>query len=214
MLAFLTTDAAVSRTALQACLSAAVDRSFNRISVDGDQSTNDTVLMLANGKAGNSELNTGHPEWPVFEQALRQVTRELALAIVKDGEGATRLVRVTVKGARSVEDAEQACRTIANSLLVKTSWNGGDPNWGRVLAAVGRSGADVDPDRVEVMYDDVRAVADGVAAAGSSLAALEAVLQKDTFTLTVDLHLGDESESVYSCDCSEEYVRINAAYMT
>ena len=137
MLAFITTDAAVDQRSLQDCLRHAVDHSFNRIIVDGDESTNDTVLMLANGMAGNELLHKKHREWKKFCHAVDTVTRELALKIVKDGEGATKFVTVTVAGAASRHDARTVARAIAKSPLVKTAWNGGDPNWGRILAPLG-----------------------------------------------------------------------------
>ena len=214
MLAFLTTDAAVDASALQRCLSAAVDKGFNRITVDGDQSTNDTVLLLANGAAGNPALNERHPDWPAFAAAVEEVTLALAQKIVKDGEGATKFVTVTVKGAASAGDARKAARAIANSLLVKTSWFGGDPNWGRVIAAVGYSGAAVEQDQVEIAYDDLCVVRNGRAASGSSLKDLEAVLKRPAFELSVDLHLGTAADTVYTCDCSYDYVKINSEYLT
>jgi glutamate N-acetyltransferase/amino-acid N-acetyltransferase len=214
MLVFLTTDAVVGRPALQACLRDAVAQSFNRITVDGDESTNDTVLLMANGAAGNRPLRPGHKDWPVFVAALQKLTRELAAMIVKDGEGATKFVTVTVKGARTGADADRAARAVANSLLVKTSWFGMDPNWGRVIAAVGYSGAAVRGDKVGIDFEGVPAVRCGCAAPGFSLEQLEAILQLPAFEIVVDLHLGRGCATVYTCDCSEEYVRINASYLT
>jgi len=212
LLAFLTTDAAVEPAALQEALADAVAGSFNRITVDGDQSTNDTVLLLANGAAGNPAPARGSA-WKTFCGALNQVTRDLAMAMVRDGEGATRFVTVTVRGARSDRDARRACRAICDSLLVKTSWFGGDPNWGRVVAAVGYSGAEMAPDRVDVWYDDVQAVRNG-RGAGTDLSRLEEVLRRKAFAVAVDLHLGSGEDTAYTCDCSAEYVRINSEYMT
>ncbi len=214
MLAFLTTDAAVEPAALQALVREAAAVSFNAISVDGDQSTNDTFLCLANGAAGTTPLAPGHADWARFAAAFTEVARRLACMIVQDGEGATCFVTVTVRGAASDADARLAARAVANSLLVKTSWFGGDPNWGRVVAAVGYSGAAVDETRVDVAYDDCVAVRGGCKAADTALADLEAVLRRKTFTVTVDLHLGEHAATVYSCDCSEDYVKINAEYMT
>jgi glutamate N-acetyltransferase/amino-acid N-acetyltransferase len=214
MLAFLTTDADVAPDALQGCLSAAVLRSFNRITVDGDQSTNDTVLFMANGASGAPRLTREHADWPAFAGAVEQVCRELALKIVRDGEGATRFVTVQVRGAASAEDARKAARAVANSLLVKTSWFGGDPNWGRVIAAVGYSGAAVDPDKVDIAYDEVRAVSGGCAAPGSRLQDLEGVLARKEFAIDVCLNLGEGADTVYTCDCSQEYVKINSEYLT
>ena len=212
MLAFLTTDAAVAAGDLQGCLGEAVNTSFNRITVDGDMSTNDTVLFMANGGAGVT-LGPDDPAWPAFGEAVAEVTRRLALMIVKDGEGATKVVTVTVRGAASDADAGAVARAIGRSLLVKTSWFGGDPNWGRVLAATGYAGVAIDPEHVDIFYDDVCAARDGMAA-GTDLAALEAVMAREAFGVAVDLHMGDGTDTVYSCDCSEEYVRINSEYMT
>lgn len=214
MLAFMTTDAAVESKALQKCLSDAAKKSFNRITIDGDQSTNDTLILLANGVAGNIVLNESHPEWKVFVDAVNDVALQLALKIVRDGEGATKFVTVTVRGAVSDDDATKACRAIANSLLVKTSWFGQDPNWGRIVDAVGYSGADVNECSVDIYYDDICAVRNGCVAGDSALRDLEEVLRKSEFTITVDLRIGSGSDTVYTCDCSEEYVKINSEYTT
>jgi len=214
MLAFLTTDAPVEAQGLQAAVKRAVDAGFNRISVDGDRSTNDTVLAIANGASGGEVLSPGHTGWPVFCSALEDVSRRLAFEIVRDGEGATRFVTVSVAGAASHADADRAARAVANSLLVKTSWYGGDPNWGRVIDAVGYSGADVDESRVEIAYDGVCAVLGGTAAPGVTQEDLGRVIRRRAFAVEINLHLGNGEAVVYTCDCSEEYVRINSAYMT
>ena len=208
MLAFVLTDAKVDRAALQRALQAAVNRSFNRISVDGDQSTNDTVLLLANGCADNATLQPGHPDWPTFVAALEGVTFRLAMAMVRDGEGAQKFVTVTVQGARSAADAEAAVRAVANSFLVKTSWAGTYPNWGRLMDALGYSAAKVNESRVDIRYDRLLAVKNGLKA-GASIARLARVVAKKEFTITMDLHLGPHTATVYTCDCTEEYVRIN-----
>jgi glutamate N-acetyltransferase/amino-acid N-acetyltransferase len=214
MLSFITTDADVDADSLQECLAEAVNASFNRISIDGDQSCNDTVLLMANGASGASRLDRTHSSWGIFTDAVKKLALELAQMIVKDGEGATKFVTVTVKGAASVEDAEKAARCISNSLLVKTSWYGCDPNWGRVIDAAGYSGADLQEELVDIWYDELCSVKQGCVAEGTDLADLEAVLRKDDFTLTVDLNLGGSESTVYTCDCSEEYVRINSEYTT
>jgi glutamate N-acetyltransferase / amino-acid N-acetyltransferase len=208
MLAFLLTDAAVDRRALQKALKAAVDQSFNRISVDADQSTNDTVLLLANGAAGNAALQPGHPDWPAFTAALQGLTFRLAMDMVRDGEGAQKLVTVSVQGARTAADAEAAARSVANSFLVKTSWVGTYPNWGRVMDALGYSPAKVDETKVEIFYDKLRAVQNGLKA-GAAIERLSQIVAKKAFTLTIDLHLGRHAATVYSCDCTEDYVKIN-----
>lgn len=214
MLGFLTTDAAVRQSDMQALLKAAAERSFNRITVDGDQSTNDTLLLLANGAAGNAVLHRGHKSWVIFEEAVMTVTRELAMMIVRDGEGATKFVTVTVSGAKNDSDARKASRAVAQSLLVKTSWFGCDPNWGRVIAAVGYSGAAVDQDKVDISYDGFRAVRGGVKANDFSLKDLERVLRQPSFSIDVNLHIGRGTDTIYTCDCSDGYVKINAEYMT
>jgi len=214
MLCMVTTDAAVAGEHLQQCVSAAVDASFNKITVDGDQSTNDTVLVLANGAAGTPPLTPQDEGWQAFTEAVVFVMTQLATAIVRDGEGATRFVTVTVRGAAGDEDAGCAARSVANSLLCKTSWFGGDPNWGRVIAAVGYAGVEFDADRVDIAFDDVPAVRAGMLAEGVELSALEEVYAKPSFTITIDLHAGTGADTVYTCDCSYDYVKINAEYMT
>ena len=208
MLAFLLTDAQVDRRALQKALKAAVDQSFNRISVDADQSTNDTVLLLANGRAGNAALKPGHPDWPSFVAALEGVTFRLAMAMVRDGEGAQKLVTVRVQGARTPADAEAAVRSVANSFLVKTSWVGSYPNWGRIMDALGYSPAKVDENKVEIHYGKLLAVKNGLKA-GASIEQLSKIAARKEFSITIDLHLGRHAATVYSCDCTEEYVKIN-----
>jgi glutamate N-acetyltransferase/amino-acid N-acetyltransferase len=214
MLAFITTDAAVDQRALQLELVHAVDISFNRIVVDGDESTNDTVLLLANGAAGNNLLDRKHHDWRKFCHALEYVARELALMVVKDGEGATKFVTVTVTGAPSRSDARACARAIAKSPLVKTAWNGGDPNWGRIMAALGYSGARIEEGRVDISFNDIPAVQGGKAAESFSLSELAKVYALKEFSIKVDLHLGKSEITIYTCDLSKEYVAINAEYMT
>jgi glutamate N-acetyltransferase / amino-acid N-acetyltransferase len=208
MLAFLLTDARINRRAMQKALKAAVDKSFNRISVDADQSTNDTVLLLANGCAGNTPLKPGHPDWSAFIAALEGVTFRLAMEMVRDGEGAQKLVAVRVQGARTAADAEAAARSVANSFLVKTSWVGTYPNWGRIMDALGYSPAKVDENKVEIHYDHLLAVRHGLKA-GASIERLSRIVAKKEFAITLNLHLGRHAATVYSCDCTEEYVKIN-----
>ena len=214
MIAILTTDAEILPTQLHECLSCAVAESFNRISVDGDQSSNDTVLCLANGKAGNAALTEEHPDWGLFWSGMCAVCRHLAMAIVRDGEGATKFVTVRVIGAVSAADARRAARAVGNSLLVKTAWYGSDPNWGRIIDAVGYSGADIRQERIDIRYDDVYAVRNGFANPETSESELKAVLARDEFTVGIDLNMGDASDVLFTCDCSEEYVRFNSEYTT
>lgn len=214
MLAFLTTDAAVDSADLQACLISAVNKSFNRVSVDGDQSTNDTVLLLANGCSGSVVLDETHPEWIKFSTALDAVCLALAKKMVEDGEGATKFITITVNGAVTEPDANKAAKAVANSLLCKTAWFGGDPNWGRVIAAVGYSGAQVDPDLIDIAFDDVTAVVGGQMSADVAFSDLEAVYARKAFEIVINLNMGSATDTVYTCDCSYEYVKINAEYMT
>lgn len=214
MLAFITTDAAVVQKDLQEALIFSVNNSFNRISVDGCQSTNDTVLMMANGMSETDKLYKEHQDWQKFVDALGELTKDLALQIVADGEGATKLVTVRVVGAVSNQEARKVCRAIANSLLVKTSWYGGDPNWGRVMSAIGASGAYVLPEMVNVKYNGFNIVTNGVQTADFSLEELAKIIAQRNFCITVDLHLGGGEDVIYTCDCSEEYVRINSEYST
>ena len=214
MLGFVTTDAAVSPRMLRRALQLAVGKSFNRLVVDGDESTNDSVFLLASGKAGNREIDKPGKDFDAFLEALESVCVSLARQMATDGEGATKFVTVTVKGAKSERDAERAARAVAKSPLAKTSWFGKDPNWGRVLAAVGYSGAEVSDMQAEVFYDRAWAFRRGQIADEAQLAKLAKVMEKDEFTVTVDLHLGKYESSIYTCDFSLDYVHINADYTT
>ena len=214
MLGFVTTDAAVSPRLLKRALQLAIGKSFNRLVVDGDESTNDSVFLLASGKAGNEEIVKAGADFDVFVEALTAVTTSLAKQMATDGEGATKFVTVTVKGARSEKEAERAARAVAKSPLSKTSWFGRDPNWGRVLAAVGYSGADVVDMKAEVFYDKVWAFRFGRIADEKQLTKLAAVMTKDEFSVTIDLHLGSAEASIYTCDFSLDYIHINADYTT
>ncbi|KIE41925.1 bifunctional glutamate N-acetyltransferase/amino-acid acetyltransferase ArgJ [Geobacter anodireducens] len=214
MLAFIVTDAAVDPQWLDRIFRRANDTSFNAITVDGDMSTNDTAIIMANGAAGTPVLSEGSEGAAEFAALLEEVLLSLAKLIVKDGEGATKFVEVTVKGARSDADAKRAAMAVANSCLVKTAFFGQDANWGRIFAAVGYSGADVAPDRAELFFDDVRMVQGGVFAGGDAEARGTGVLRKKEFTVTVDLHLGDGRATVYTSDLSYDYVKINADYRT
>ncbi|MBW2502275.1 MAG: bifunctional glutamate N-acetyltransferase/amino-acid acetyltransferase ArgJ [Deltaproteobacteria bacterium] len=213
MLSFVMTDADIGAAVLQHHLVEAVNRSFNRITIDGDTSTNDTVLALAGCSAGNPALiSLAEPGNDAFGAALKDLLRDLALQIVADGEGATKLVTVRVIHAASSEDAEQAARTIANSPLVKTAFFGEDANWGRIIAALGRSGAVFAPDRVDITFDDVRLVRNGMALGPAAEKAATAVLKQDRFTVTVDLKEGNASDEIYTTDLSLDYIKINADY--
>jgi glutamate N-acetyltransferase/amino-acid N-acetyltransferase len=189
-----------------------VDRSFNRITVDGDTSTNDTVLVMTSGTAAATVEHVG--EHTPFQQALDDLLMRLARACVKDGEGATKLVEICVKGAGSDAHARRVAETIANSSLVKTALFGEDANWGRILAAAGRAGVDMEPDRVDLFFDDIQMVSRGAGCGKEIEAAATAVLKKPEFTITVDLNAGPGRSAVLTCDLSLEYVRINADYRT
>jgi len=210
MLAFVTTEAAVDKESLQSALSDAVNRSFNRISIDGDSSTNDMVIVLANGDRANV-LTTKDLE--VFAAGLAEVCQKLALMIVEDGEGATKLVEIRVTGARDDDDAERVARTIGTSLLFKTALFGEDPNWGRIMMAVGMSGAAVDPARVDVFLDNLQLVSGGQGA-GFSEKAARALLAKKEILIAVDLGLGNCETRFWTTDLSYDYIKINAEYHT
>jgi glutamate N-acetyltransferase/amino-acid N-acetyltransferase len=214
MLAFVVTDAAVDPAWLRGMFREGIDSSFNMISVDGDTSTNDTALIMANAMAGNPPLDGNNPDAAAFAALLNELLLSLAKQIVKDGEGATKFVGITVKGAVSTADAKQAAMAIANSCLVKTAFFGQDANWGRILAAVGYSGAQVDPDRVQLLFDDVQMVENGVFAGGDAEARGTQVLRAREFSVIVDLGLGDGRATVYTSDLSYDYVKINADYRT
>ena len=215
MLCFVMTDADIAAPVLQAHLSMAVKQSFNRITIDGDTSTNDTVLAMSSCRAGNPEINSlDTEESRIIGETLTDLLKDLALQIVSDGEGSTKLVTIRVEGARSEDEAELAARTIANSALVKTAFFGEDANWGRIIAALGRSGIDFDPDKVSIAFDDVLMVRDGLGLGVDVEAEATRILQQKIFSVTVDLKIGPAAGEVYTCDLSIDYVKINADYRT
>jgi glutamate N-acetyltransferase/amino-acid N-acetyltransferase len=211
-LCFLTTDAALPPAVLRLALARAVADSFNSITVDGDTSTNDTVLLLANGRAGGPTITNGS-ELKHFTAGLTAVASELAKMVVRDGEGATRLVAIEVSGAVSDVEAHQAAMTVANSLLVKTALHGGEPNWGRILAALGRSGVDMAEEKTDVLFGDLEVVHGGLGVQGVWNAAAAALEEKE-ITVKIRLGIGSGAARVWTCDLSEEYVRINGSYTT
>lgn len=213
MFAFITTDAAITPAALRASLKTAADLTFNRLSVDHDTSTSDTVLVLASGKAGNKTLPKPHTE---FTAALTALCKDLAYQIVKDGEGATKVFRVVVRGAKSQKDADKIGYTVTGSPLIKCAVHGGDPNWGRLVAAVGRSGAAVRPDKLTIHIGDVCVGRDGFALEhpAARRKKLEALMAAREITFTIDLGLGRGETEWLGCDFSKEYVSINADYTT
>jgi len=208
MLSFVTTDAVIGKADLQKALRASVGQSFNRITIDGDMSTNDTVLALANGRAGNRALSWGGREFDRFQAALDRVTAALARMIVKDGEGVSRFIDLQLTGARTEREARLAARAIANSMLVKCAWYGGDPNWGRIMDAIGYSGARIRQERISIAYDAVPAVEGGLAAR-TSVERLRAVARKKEFTISVDLGLGAGSHRIWTTDLTTKYVEFN-----
>ena len=213
MLCFVVTDAQIVFPVLNRLVRSGVDRSFNRITVDGDTSTNDMVLVMANGAAGNDWIDEDNVEAArLFGVALHGVMKDLALKIVADGEGATKLVTIRVVGGRSEEEAMNGAQTIANSALVKTAFFGEDANWGRIIAALGRSDCHFSPERVSIDFDGVRLVENGLYQGSEQEAAATGVLKQREFAVTVDLHEGSSEVEVYTCDFSFDYVKINADY--
>jgi len=212
MLSFIITDAAVEPAFLRQIFQHAVDNSFNAITVDGDMSTNDTCLIMANGMAGNPVITEGSPEGDSFATILNDVLLSLAKQIVKDGEGATKFVEIRVNGAKNDSDAKRAAMAIANSSLVKTAFFGQDANWGRIFAAVGYSGAEVDQTRLSLHFDDVCMARNGIFAGGDAEARGTEILKQKEFTVSVDLGIGNAAATVYTSDLTHEYVSINADY--
>ncbi|MCX6145485.1 MAG: bifunctional glutamate N-acetyltransferase/amino-acid acetyltransferase ArgJ [Ignavibacteriales bacterium] len=211
MLAFVTTDIALDRVLLAKALQGANNRSFNRITVDGDMSTNDMVLVLANGMARNSRVTDNSEEYQLFAAALEYVLIKLAKMIAKDGEGATKLIEIMVKGARSEEEAVQAARAVANSNLVKTAIHGADANWGRILAAVGYSGIDFNPDNVEISFGELPVLRRNYEIVLDEEKAKDLLL-KDNVMIVVNLNQGSQFARFWTCDLTKEYVHINASY--
>ncbi len=212
MLAFICTDADIEPGMLKNVLSAATERSFNRITVDGDTSTNDTVIIMANGSSGAVVKNDAQKD--IFQNLLDDIMVRLAKMIVKDGEGATKLVEIVVKGAGSDDDARTVAETVANSSLVKTALFGEDANWGRIIAAAGMSKAPLIPDRIDIFFDDVMMVENSTGCGSGAEAKASAVLKKPEFIITLNLNLGAGCASVFTCDFSIDYVKINADYRT
>ncbi len=208
MLCFITTDAAIDKKLLQRALSVSVEQSFNRITIDGDMSTNDTVLMLANGRAENKPLRYSTAAFKAFQRALDHVTKNLARMIVEDGEGVTKFVEVHVNGAATLSDARRAAEAVANSNLVKCAWFGGDPNWGRIMDSVGYSGAKMREELVDIFYDGLLAVKGGVASK-TPFDKLKEIVGRQRFSICIDLHMGSADYVVFTTDLSVDYVTLN-----
>lgn len=212
MLCFLITDIAVERKILDKTLRDAVKESFNRITVDGDRSTNDTVLIMANGMLGNPLIIENSESYHIFKRALHKVTFQLSRLIVKDGEGATKLIEIEVKGAKSESEAEMAAFAVANSNLVKTAIYGNDPNWGRIMAALGYSGIMVKEEKIDIYFGKVKVVNKGMST-GKDEKASE-ILKGKEIRIIIDLNLGGSSAKVFTCDLTEQYIIENKAYST
>lgn len=211
MLGFITTDANIDEDCLQNILKDAVSETFNMISVDGDTSTNDMVVLLANGEAGNKKIVSDSKEYEVFNYAIKKVCEELAKLIAQDGEGATKLLEVEVTGALNIMDARCAAKSICSSNLVKTAMFGEDANWGRIVTALGYSGAEVEPAKVNVYLGDLLMAQNGAGLTFDEDKALEILKEKEV-KVKVELNLGDASSKSWGCDLSYEYVRINGEY--
>jgi glutamate N-acetyltransferase/amino-acid N-acetyltransferase len=212
LLAFVFTDAAVSAPVLKGLLRATCAASFNRITVDGDTSTNDTLLLLASGWAGNPPITEMGLAAAALGRPLAQLMSDLARQLVADAEGATRMFRVVVQGAASAREALKAAQTVATSPLVKTAMAGADVNWGRIMAALGRSGARFDPEQVEIAFGPHPVVQNGQGLGEAAEASAREIILAGPFTLKIDLHHGDFGDYCDTCDLTEEYIRINASY--
>ena len=213
MLGFLTTDANISSEHLTSALKNVTNTTFNQITVDGDTSTNDMVLVMANGTAGNQPLNPDHPDWPVFVNLLKASCASLAKQIARDGEGATKLIEISVAGAMSDEEARMIGKQIAGSNLVKTAVYGADANWGRIIGAIGQSQASVNPKSVDIFLGEITMLKESTPVAFDEELA-RAYLMNDKVEIFVDLHLGEGKGMAWGCDLSYDYVKINASYRT
>ena len=211
MLGFITTDANIESDILQKALGDITNKTFNRITVDGDTSTNDMVLVMANGQAENKSLTPIHPEWDLFYQALQKTSEDLAKAIARDGEGATKLVEVQVEGALNDEDAGKIAKSVVGSSLVKTAVHGADANWGRIICAVGYCGVEVNPNLVDVFIGDIQMLKAGQPIPFSEEDATNYLKGADVI-IKVNLHIGNGKGKAWGCDLSYDYVRINASY--
>ena len=211
MLCYITTDIAIDQALLQKAVSGCVEKSFNMISVDGDMSTNDMVIVLANGEANNAKITEENADYQIFFDKLMMLCTELAKQIAADGEGASKFLTINVKGAKSFADAKTVGMAIANSPLVKTAFFGEDPNWGRVICAVGYSGADMVPEKTVVKFGGITIFANGTGATYDEKALAHVMKEKD-IVIDIELNMGQEDATVWSCDLSYEYVKINGEY--
>jgi glutamate N-acetyltransferase/amino-acid N-acetyltransferase len=212
MLGFIMTDADVAPAALKRVLRDAVTSSFNTVTVDGDMSTNDTVIMMANGAAGNRQIIEESRDYRAFSAAVTEVASALSRMIVKDGEGATKIVRIHVRNAKSDREAQKAARAVAGSLLVKTAMYGNDANWGRIMAALGRAGVSVEERNVDILLNGLKIVSRGIGTGRDNEA--NQSLRTDEVLVAIDLREGSGRATVLTCDLTEEYIKINAEYRT
>ena len=213
MLCYITTDANISSQLMQKALSEIVEVSFNMISVDGDMSTNDTVLVLANGASGAAEITDGSPEYEKFYATLKEICQELSKRIAADGEGATKFLTINVSGTKTFEDAKTVAMSIAKSPLVKTAFFGEDPNWGRVICAVGYAGIPMVPEKTVIKFGGVPVYANGLGAEFNE-DDIHKVMAEHDIVIDVEMGMGDAKATVWSCDFSYEYVKINGEYHT
>lgn len=212
MLAFLTTDAAIDPPLLQQTLQTAVDQTFNMVTVDGDTSTNDTVLIMANGRSKVPKLPAASAALDIFQSGVTEVCRTLAKMIARDGEGATKLVEIIIRQSKDLQEARVVGMAMANSPLVKTAFFGNDPNWGRFMSSIGASGVDLDLRRIDLFIDGIQIVRGGIGIGKKAEERASRMMKKKTFSVTVDLHTGPTDATVWTCDLSPRYVKINAAY--
>lgn len=214
MLSFVTTDAVIDSNVLQQALSDITNQTFNQITVDGDTSTNDMVVVMASGLADHEKLTPEHPDWEGFYQALKLTCQSLAQQIARDGEGATKLIEVRVKGALSNEDAGKIAKKVVGSDLVKSAIYGTDANWGRIICAIGYSGCEINPETIDIAIGPIQTLENSQPLAFSEENAKAYLEVNDTITIDVDLHLGEGTGKAWGCDLSYDYVRINAGYRT
>jgi len=212
LLSFIITDLAIDRGVLADLLKEAIGTSYNALTVDGETSTNDMVIMMANGCADNHILDNQSPDLMTFKGMLHTLLKDLSHLILKDAEGSTKIVHIRVENARSPQEGKDIAYTVANSLLVKTAFFGEDANWGRILAAVGRTRVELDPERIDIYFDDVMLVKNGTGTGATAPA--QDILKQAEFRVTIDVHSGTASAEVATTDVTTEYVNINSAYPT
>jgi len=212
MLSFIVTDIAIEPEALDSAIREAVRKSFNRLTIDGQMSTNDTVLIMANGMLKNKPIKKNSPLYYKFENALSEITYKLSKMIAMDGEGATKLIEVIVKRAKTESDAEKIAKSIANSMLVKTAIYGGSPNWGRIMSAIGSAEIDIEEDKIDISINNLKLVHKGIGTHKGDIA--KNIFSQREITIAIDLGLGKKEAKILTCDLTKDYIKINASYMT